>query len=52
MCAAMIQALQKSIAPGLRFEVDNSINFIMTKVYRLADGTFARKPANAEFGMG
>ncbi len=42
MCAAMIQALQKGIAPGLRSEIDNSINFIMTKVYRLADGTFAR----------
>jgi unsaturated rhamnogalacturonyl hydrolase len=42
MCAAMIQALQKSIAPGLRSEIDNSINFIMTKVYRLPDGTFAR----------
>ena len=42
MCAAMIQALQKDIAPGLRSEIDNSINFIMTKVYRLADGTFAR----------
>ena len=42
MCAAMIQALQKGIAPELRSEIDNSINFIMTKVYRLTDGTFAR----------
>jgi rhamnogalacturonyl hydrolase YesR len=42
MCAAMIQALQKDIAPELRSEIDNSINFIMTKVYRLTDGTFAR----------
>jgi len=42
MCAAMIQALQKGIAPELRSEIDNSINFIMTKVYRLKDGTFAR----------
>lgn len=42
MCAAMIQALQKGIAPGLRSEIDNSINFITTKVYRLGDGIFAR----------
>ena len=42
MCAAMIQAIQKGIAPGLRSEIDNSINFITTKVYRLGDGTFAR----------
>ena len=42
MSAAMIQALQKGIAPGLRYEIDNSINFIMAKVYRLPDGTFAR----------
>ena len=42
MCAAMIQALQKDIAPELRPEIDNSINFIMNKVYRLSDGTFAR----------
>src|SRR6185436_7412659 len=42
MCAAMIQPMQKGIAPGLRSEIDNSINFITTKVYRLEDGTFAR----------
>ncbi len=42
MCAAMIQALRGDMANDLRPEVDNSINFIMTKVHRLPDGTFAR----------
>jgi unsaturated rhamnogalacturonyl hydrolase len=42
MCAAMIQALQKGMGNELRPEIDHSIHFIMTKVYRLRDGTFAR----------
>ncbi|MEX1241353.1 MAG: glycoside hydrolase family 88 protein [Cyclobacteriaceae bacterium] len=42
MCAAMIQGLRSGIGSELRPEIDRSINFIMTKVYRLRDGTFAR----------
>lgn len=42
MCAAMIQAMDKGISTDLRSEIDNSIDFIMTKVHRLPDGTFAR----------
>lgn len=42
MCAAMIQGLRIGLVNDLRPEVDNSINYIMTKVYRLRDGTFAR----------
>ncbi|HEX6890141.1 MAG TPA: glycoside hydrolase family 88 protein [Chryseolinea sp.] len=42
MCAAMIQALRKDLAKGLRPEIDNSIDYILNKVHRLADGTFAR----------
>lgn len=42
MCAAMIQALQSGMVNELRPEIDHSIDFIMTKVHRLQDGTFAR----------
>jgi unsaturated rhamnogalacturonyl hydrolase len=42
MCAAMIQGLQAGMRNNLRPEVDRSIDFIMTKVHRLPDGTFAR----------
>jgi len=42
MCAAMIQSLQAGLRNNLRTEIDQSINFIMTKVHRLPDGTFAR----------
>jgi rhamnogalacturonyl hydrolase YesR len=42
MCAAMIQGLRSGLAKDLRPEVDHSIAFIMTGVYRLRDGTFAR----------
>lgn len=42
MCAAMIQALRSGMASELRPEIDHSINFIMTGVHRLPDGTFAR----------
>jgi rhamnogalacturonyl hydrolase YesR len=38
----MIQAMRKGMAMKLRPEVDLSINYIMNKVHRLADGTFAR----------
>lgn len=42
MCAAMIQSLRSGIKSEVRPEIDNSIGFIMTKVHRLPDGTFAR----------
>ena len=42
MCAAMIQGLRGGMANSLRPEVDRSIDYIMTKVHRLQDGTFAR----------
>ena len=42
MCAAMIQALRVGLAKDLRGEIDNSIDYIMNKVHRLSDGTFAR----------
>jgi unsaturated rhamnogalacturonyl hydrolase len=42
MCAAMLKSLQGGRANGLRPEIDNSTNFIMNKVYRLPNGTFAR----------
>jgi len=42
MCAAIIQGLHYGMAPDLKTEVTNSIDFIMSKVYRLSDGTFAR----------
>jgi unsaturated rhamnogalacturonyl hydrolase len=42
MCAAMIQGLRSGLVNELRPEIDYSINFIMAKVHRLADGTFAR----------
>jgi unsaturated rhamnogalacturonyl hydrolase len=42
MGAAMIQALRVGLAKDLRGEIDNSIDYIMNKVHRLSDGTFAR----------
>lgn len=42
MCAAMIQAIRRGWVKELRTEVDNSIDFILNKVNRLPDGTFAR----------
>jgi unsaturated rhamnogalacturonyl hydrolase len=42
MCAAMIQALGKGSVKELRPEIDNSIDYILNKVHRLPDGTFAR----------
>ena len=42
MCAAIIQGFRGGMTVALRGEVDRSINFIMNKVHRLEDGTFAR----------
>ena len=42
MCAAMIQASRKELTKDLRGEIDRSIDFIINKVQRLPDGTFAR----------
>jgi rhamnogalacturonyl hydrolase YesR len=42
MCAAMIQAARKNLTRDLRGEIDRSIDFILNKVHRLSDGTFAR----------
>lgn len=42
MCAAMIQGQRKGMVNALRPEIANSIRYIMTGVYRLSDGTFAR----------
>lgn len=43
MCAAMIKANRKNPKIDLRSMIDNYMNFIMYKEYRLYDGTFARK---------
>jgi len=43
MCAAMIKANRKNPNIDLRNIIDNYMNFIMHKEYRLYDGTFARK---------
>jgi unsaturated rhamnogalacturonyl hydrolase len=42
MCAAMIRANLADINAPTRTLIDTAISFIMTKTYRLADGTFAR----------
>jgi len=42
MCASMIQAQRLGITNELKTEIDRSIEFILTKVIRLKDGTFAR----------
>ena len=42
MCAAITQSLRNGMVNDLRPEVNQSINFIMNKVYRIPDGTFAR----------
>jgi rhamnogalacturonyl hydrolase YesR len=42
MCAAMIQGLHRGAVKQLRPEIDGSIDYIMNKVHRLKDGTFAR----------
>lgn len=43
MCAAMIKLQQDKPEFDLRSIIDNYINYIMYKEYRLNDGTFARK---------
>jgi unsaturated rhamnogalacturonyl hydrolase len=43
MCAAMIKFEQSKPNFDLRSVIDNYMNYIMYKEYRLADGTFARK---------
>ncbi len=42
MCAAMIKAERAGLNTELRPLIDNYMNYIMTKEYRLADGTLAR----------
>lgn len=42
VCAAMIKAERAGLNTNVRPLIDNYINYIMTKEYRLADGTLAR----------
>jgi unsaturated rhamnogalacturonyl hydrolase len=42
LCAAMIRAEQTGLNIGLRTLIDNFINYICTKEFRLLDGTLAR----------
>jgi unsaturated rhamnogalacturonyl hydrolase len=42
MCAAMIKTLNAGGKPALRSYIDNYINYISTKQFRLSDGTLAR----------
>ncbi len=42
MCVAMIQASLSGANQNLRPMIDNYVNYIMNKEYRLADGTLAR----------
>lgn len=42
VCAAMIKAERAGLNTGVRPLIDNYINYIMTKEYRLKDGTLAR----------
>ncbi len=42
MCAAMIKTLNTGGKPALRSFIDNYINYISTKQFRLSDGTLAR----------
>ena len=43
ICASMIKYQIKNNIPGLRPLIDNYMDYIMNKEYRLSDGTFARK---------
>src|SRR5690606_39238299 len=43
MCASMIKFEQSKPDFNLRSVIDNYMNYIMYKEYRLSDGTFARK---------
>lgn len=47
MCAAMIKAQQDKSEPDLRPIIDNYMNYIMFREYRLGDGTFARNRPQA-----
>jgi unsaturated rhamnogalacturonyl hydrolase len=42
LCAAMIKSERARIQPSLRPVIDNYMQYIMTKEYRLSDGTLAR----------
>jgi unsaturated rhamnogalacturonyl hydrolase len=42
MCAAMIKVARRGIKADIRPLIDNYINYISTKEYRLPDGTLAR----------
>ena len=42
MCAAFIKTLRATNQPSIRKVVDNYINYIFLKQYRLSDGTLAR----------
>ncbi len=42
MCVAMVKAMQKDLSLDLKPLVENYMDFILNKEYRLADGTFAR----------
>lgn len=42
MCAAMIKTLNNGGSPSLRSLIDNYINYISNKQFRLSDGTLAR----------
>jgi unsaturated rhamnogalacturonyl hydrolase len=42
MCAAMIKASRSGVASGLRPVIDNDVDYIMNKEFRLPDGTLAR----------
>jgi unsaturated rhamnogalacturonyl hydrolase len=42
MCAAMIKTLNSGGKPALRSYIDNYINYISNKQFRLSDGTLAR----------
>ncbi len=47
ICASMIKAERAGLKTGVRPLIDNYIDYIITKEYRLADGTFARnRPLN------
>ncbi len=42
VCASMIKAQRNGLANNLRPMIDNYINYVFTKEYRLKDGTIAR----------
>ena len=42
MCAAMIELQRSDASANLKPQIDNYINYISTKQYRLSDGTLAR----------